>query len=334
METVPAPPLQRLWLHLLLFALTVATTLSAYLVSFSGVAPWEVLSALATDLPLRTEAFAFSLALLAILGSHEMGHYVLARIHKVDTSLPYFIPLPYIGVGTLGAVIRIRARIPHRNALVDIGAAGPLAGLVVALPLLLWGLNHSRVVDFPAPEASFPGENSLWVLLRELFTWVMMKVTHTVSSPEPVLVRSSQLIFGDSLLMQGLTRLAVGPLAEGKDVAVHPVVIAGWFGLLVTLLNLLPVGQLDGGHLAFAMLGPRARWVGKGAALVLLLLTVFATASWGVWLVVTSKLVGFGHPEVLEPEVPLSRGRKWICALCLLALIGCAMPVPLRQVLS
>jgi membrane-associated protease RseP (regulator of RpoE activity) len=110
------------------------------------------------------------------------------------------------------------------------------------------------------------------------------------------------------------------------------VVIAGWFGLLVTLLNLLPVGQLDGGHLAFALWGPRARWVGKAVALVLLGLTLFATASWGLWLVVTSKLVGFGHPEVVEPEVPLSRGRKWVCALCFVALIACAMPIPLRQV--
>ncbi|HYH98826.1 site-2 protease family protein [Hyalangium sp.] len=325
METVPARPASRLWLHLLLFALTVFTTYSAYAWSFGGS---EDLGAL------RVESLAFSLSLMAILGSHEMGHYVLARIHKVDTSLPYFIPLPYVGVGTLGAVIRIRGRIPHRNALVDIGAAGPLAGLAVALPILLWGLGHSQVVDAPAVGATFPGENSLWVLLRELFTWAMAELTHAPAAPEQLFTGRMQLIFGDSLLMQGLTRLAVGPLPEGKDVLVHPVVIAGWFGLLVTLLNLLPVGQLDGGHLAFALLGPRARWVGKGVALVLFLLTLFATASWGVWLLVTSKLVGFGHPEVLEPEVPLSRGRKWICALCLVALIGCAMPVPLRQVLS
>jgi len=324
METVPARPTSRLWLHLLLFAVTVVTTYSAYAVSFGG---GEVAG-------LRVESLAFSLSLMAILGSHEMGHYVLARIHKVDTSLPYFIPVPYVGVGTLGAVIRIRGRIPHRNALVDIGAAGPLAGLAVALPILLWGLGHSQVVDSPPVSASFPGENSLWVLLRELFTWTMAELTHAPPAPEPGFTGRMQLIFGDSLLMQGLTRLAVGPLAEGKDVLVHPVVIAGWFGLLVTLLNLLPVGQLDGGHLAFALLGPRARWVGKSVALVLFLLTLFATASWGVWLLVTSKLVGFGHPEVVEPEVPLSRGRKWVCALCFVALIGCAMPIPLRQVLS
>ncbi len=325
METVTARPASRLWLHLLLFALTVLTTYSAYSWSFGG----------SEDVArLRVESLAFSLSLMAILGSHEMGHYVLARIHKVETTLPYFIPLPYVGVGTLGAVIRLRGRIPSRNALVDIGAAGPLAGLAVALPILFWGLCHSRVVDSPPVHDSFPGENSLWVLLRELFTWAMAKLTHATPAPEESLTGQMQLLFGDSLLMQGLTRLAVGPLPEGKDVMMHPVVIAGWFGLLVTLLNLLPVGQLDGGHLAFAMFGPRARWVGKAVALVLFLLTLFATASWGVWLVVTSTLVGFGHPEVTEPEVPLSRGRKWICALCLLALIGCAMPIPLRQVLS
>lgn len=325
METVPARPASRLWLHLLLFALTVVTTYSAFPWTFGGSEDAQ---------RLRVESLAFSLALMAILGSHEMGHYVLARIHRVDTTLPYFIPLPFIGVGTLGAVIRIRGRIPHRNALVDIGAAGPLAGLAVAVPILFWGLCHSRVVDSPAVQSTFPGENSLWVLLHELFGWVMAKLTHATPGPEQSFTGQMQLIFGDSLLMQGLTRLAVGPLPEGKDVMVHPVVIAGWFGLLVTLLNLLPVGQLDGGHLAFAVLGPRARWVGKGVAIVLFLLMLFATASWGVWLVVTSKLVGFGHPDVVEPEVPLSRGRKWICALCLVALIACAMPIPLRQVFS
>jgi membrane-associated protease RseP (regulator of RpoE activity) len=329
METAPVPPVPRIWLHLLLFVLTVLTTLSAYPVSFGGVLPWEVLG----HAQLWTEALAFSAALLAILGSHEMGHYLLARFHRVDATLPYFIPLPILGVGTLGAVIRIRGRIPHRNALVDIGAAGPLAGLAVAVPILLWGLQHSRVVDAPQWSSSFPGEDSLVMLLYKLITWVMDQLTH--APPGPAALESpGTTLFGDSLLMQGLTWLTLGPLPPGKDVVVHPVVIAGWFGLLVTLLNLLPIGQLDGGHLAYALWGSKARWVGKGAALVLLLLTLFATSTWGVWLLVTSKLVGFGHPEVVEPELPLSRGRKWVCALCLLALIGCAMPIPLRQVQS
>jgi membrane-associated protease RseP (regulator of RpoE activity) len=322
METVPARPASRLWLHLLLFAVTVFTTYHSAMGQLSADgndSGW-----------LRSGPLAFSLALMAILTSHEMGHYVLARIHKVDTTLPYFIPLPIVGVGTLGAVIRIRGRIPHRNALVDIGAAGPLAGLAVALPILLWGLGHSRVVDSPALDTSFPGEGSLWVMLRELFAWSMAQLTHAQPQAEQASSGPVQVIFGDSLLMQGLTRLAVGPLPEGKDVLVHPVVIAGWFGLLVTLLNLMPMGQLDGGHLSFALFGRHARWVGKGVALVLFLLVLFVSMFWLVWLLVTSKLMGFGHPEVLEPEVPLSPGRKWICALCFVALIGCAMPIPLR----
>jgi membrane-associated protease RseP (regulator of RpoE activity) len=328
METVTVRPASRLWLHLLLFALTVVTTY------FSAMGQ---LSAGEGDLGWWSSgSLAFSLALMAILGSHEMGHYVLARIHKVDTSLPYFIPMPIVGAGTLGAVIRIRGRIPHRNALVDIGAAGPLAGLAVALPLLFWGLCHSQVVDTPSVVgSSFPGEGSLWVLFQKLFAWAMEALTHAAPAAEQEPARQQMhIIFGDNLLMQGLTYLAVGPLPEGKDVLVHPVVIAGWFGLLVTLLNLMPIGQLDGGHLTFALFGPRAQWVGKAFALLLLFVVVFVSAFWAVWLLVASKVVGFGHPEVIEPAVPLSRGRKWICALCFVALICCAMPIPLRQVFS
>lgn len=331
MDTVPvARPAPRYWVHLLLLVLTVGTTFTSYLLYFHFQRPYSP-GEVSHDAALR--ALAFSLSLLAILGSHEMGHYTLARIHRVDTSLPYFIPLPVLGVGTLGAVIRIRDRIPHRNALVDIGAAGPLAGLVVAIPILFWGLAHSTVVDAPSLPLAFPGDDSLWSYGKDLFAWVMEKITHAPPAPEEAF-HSVHTVFGDSLLMQGLTRLAVGPLPEGKDVLVHPVVIAGWFGLLVTLLNLMPVGQLDGGHLAYAVLGPKARWVGRAMALVLLFLTIFVTASWGLWLLVTSKLVGFGHPEVVEPSEPLSLSRKVICALCLVALIGCAMPIPLRQVVS
>ncbi|HZI09141.1 MAG TPA: site-2 protease family protein [Myxococcus sp.] len=331
MDTVPiARPAPRYWVHLLLLVLTVGTTFTSYLLYFHFQRPYtpgEV------SVEAASRALSFSLALLAILGSHEMGHYLLARYHRVDTSLPYFIPLPVLGVGTLGAVIRIRDRIPHRNALVDIGAAGPLAGLVVALPILCWGLAHSTVVDAPQVAAAFPGDDSLWAYGKDLFAWAMEKVTNAPPAPEAQ-IHSVQTVFGDSLLMRGLTWLMLGALPEGKDVLVHPVVIAGWFGLLVTLLNLMPVGQLDGGHMAYALWGRNAHWVGRAVAALLLFLTLFVTASWGLWLLVTSKLVGFGHPEVVEPLEPLSRSRKLICALCLLALIGCAMPVPLRQVVT
>jgi membrane-associated protease RseP (regulator of RpoE activity) len=324
MELAPTRPPLRLWLHLSLFVVTVGSTSFTFNQAFGLGLPEE---------QRLSGALAFSAALLAILGTHEMGHYVLARLHGVDASLPYFIPLPYLGVGTLGAVIRIRGRIPHRNALVDIGAAGPLAGLVVALPLIAWGLAHSRVVDAPPLEATFPGENSLWSLGRESLLWARVELGLAAPPPELPPVSGAAWLFGDSLLVQGLRWLVLGPLPEGRTLEEHPVVIAGWFGLLVTLLNLMPVGQLDGGHLTFALWGRHARLVGKVVALLLLFLTLFYTVTWGMWLLVATKVVGFGHPEVTLPEQSLGFGRKVICALCFLALAGCAMPVPIRMVI-
>jgi membrane-associated protease RseP (regulator of RpoE activity) len=324
MESATVRPANRLWLHLLLFGVTAATTSFTFNVQFGDSLPLD--ERLAGSL-------SFSLALLTILGSHEMGHYLLARAHGVDASLPYFIPLPYLGVGTLGAVIRIRGRIPHRNALVDIGAAGPLAGLLVAVPVILWGLAHSSLVDAPLPQPPFPGETSLWALGGELLHWLQVKFSLVPPPPLEPPPTGAFIVFGDSLLMRGLKWLVLGPIPAGKGLQEHPVVIAGWFGLLVTLLNLMPVGQFDGGHLAFALWGRHARLVGKVMALVLFFLTLFYTVTWGLWLLVAAKVVGFGHPEVTQPAEPLGLGRKLVCAVCFLALAGCALPVPIRMVI-
>jgi len=324
MESAPARAVNRPWLPLLLFVLTLGTTSLTFDNLFLGAPlPWSERLA---------GALTFSVALLTILGAHEMGHYLLARLHGVDASLPYFIPLPYLGVGTLGAVIRIRSRIPTRNALVDIGAAGPLAGLAVALPLLLWGLAHSPLVEVPQVPAVFPGRSSLWSLGGDFLQWLQVKLS--LAAPPPADTSVSQravMIFAEGPLMRGLRWLVLGPLPPGKGLQEHPVVIAGWFGLLVTLLNLVPVGQFDGGHLAYALWGPHARWVGKAMALVLLFLTLFYTVTWGPWLLVATRVVGFGHPEVSRPAEPLGLGRKLVCAVCFLALVGCAMPVPIRM---
>src|SRR5713226_2644537 len=150
-------PADKPLLNLTLFVLTLGTTFGTFLYMWTAAGP--------TPLSAVNGSWTFSLSLVLILGSHEMGHYVLARIHKVDTSLPYFIPLPLLGVGTLGAVIRIRGRIPDRNALVDIGAAGPLAGLAVAIPMIVFGLAHSKMVDLPPMSNDFLGESSLWALI-------------------------------------------------------------------------------------------------------------------------------------------------------------------------
>jgi membrane-associated protease RseP (regulator of RpoE activity) len=163
--------------------------------------------------------YTFALPLMAILLAHEFGHYFAARIHRVDTSLPYFIPMPFALFGTFGAVIRMRGPASERNALFDIGAAGPLAGLVVALPVLVWGVIASPVAPLD-PHVTY-------------------------------------LVEGRSLLYLAILYAAKGPIPPGHDIMLTPTALAGWAGLLVTMMNLVPVGQLDGGHVAYALFGTR-----------------------------------------------------------------------------
>lgn len=306
MDTVALRPAQRPLLHLALLAATLLTTFQVYLSgSVSGDAGFG-------------DALAFSLSLVAILGSHEMGHWLLARRHGVDTSLPYFIPLPYLGFGTLGAVIRIRSRIPTRRALVDIGAAGPLAGFLVAVPVLVWGYAHARVIDTPVAPAAVPSLESAVGVVRLL-----------LEGRVPDIVAQS---FGDSLLTLVVQRLVVGPLSPGQDVLANPYIVAGWFGCVVTTLNLFPIGQLDGGHLVFANLGGRAVRVGKAAAFGLLGLVLFFNLSWLLWLLLVWLVVGFRHPEVERPEEPLDAPRVWLCIACLVVFALCIIPSPVRLI--
>jgi membrane-associated protease RseP (regulator of RpoE activity) len=174
-------------------------------------------------------ALQYTASLLGILLAHEFGHYIAARIHRVDASLPFFIPLPIISpFGTMGAVIRMRSVIPTRRALLDIGASGPLAGMVVAVPLYAWGVAHSQVIPL---DGSAGGGLEL----------------------------------GNSLLLRLLDHFFAPPIPDGMDVLLSPVAFAGWAGMFVTMINLLPAGQLDAGHVAFSLFGPRqnrfAQWV-------------------------------------------------------------------------
>jgi membrane-associated protease RseP (regulator of RpoE activity) len=174
-------------------------------------------------------ATQFTVSLLGILLAHEFGHYIAARIHKVDASLPYFLPLPLLSpFGTMGAVIRMRSTIPTRRALLDIGAAGPIAGLVLAIPLYAWGVAHSQIVTI-----------------------------------EPGSTGSMQL--GSSLLTVALDKVFAPAVPEGSDIFLSPVAFAAWAGMFVTMINLLPASQLDGGHVAYALFGRRqdgiAKWV-------------------------------------------------------------------------
>jgi membrane-associated protease RseP (regulator of RpoE activity) len=203
-----------------------------------------------------SDAMKYSGALMAILLAHELGHYIAARLHRVDASLPYFIPLPIVSpFGTLGAVIRMRSLIPTRLALLDIGAAGPLAGLALAIPLYAWGFAHSQIVRVGGAD-------------------------------------DGAMQLGSSLLMRGLERAFGPPLAEGTDMLLSPVAFAGWVGMFVTMINLLPLGQLDGGHVAYALFGPRqntiARWVHRSMFVFFLVsLASFVVRGWasglGFW---------------------------------------------------
>jgi Zn-dependent protease len=256
----------------------------------------------------------FAVPLMLILLFHEFGHWLAARAHGVPASLPYFLPMPVVLFGTLGAVITMPERIRSRNALLDIGAAGPLAGMVVAVPTMLIGLSLSEV----RPQS--PGN-----YIQE----------------------------GQSLLYWLLKRVALGPMPEGHDVFLHPTALAAWGGFFVTMINLLPWGQLDGGHIAYALLGDAhhriARWIRFGLlglfaynVAIFVLPVASGSASWGygealnnssfwlLWFFVTylmGRAGGFEHPPC-EPG-RLTRSRVWVARACLLLFIALFMPTPL-----
>jgi membrane-associated protease RseP (regulator of RpoE activity) len=279
-------PRRRVGVNVLLFALTCLTTLvagSGAFLSFDPLAhPWRIL----TGVP-----FAFTL--LAILGTHEFGHYFTARYHGAAVSLPYFIPAPPPFLfGTLGAIIRMGSAVRDRNALFDIAVAGPLAGLAVAIPALLLGLTWSVVAVVPA---------------------------------------GGHIVFGDSMLMRFLVYLTFGRIPGGMDVLVHPVALAGWVGLFVTALNLFPVGQLDGGRIAYALFGRYHRMVGYLTVAGLVALgAVTSSPNWLVWAALVFFFVGVRHSPPLDDVTPLTRGRRLLGYLCLILLVLLIPPVPIE----
>jgi membrane-associated protease RseP (regulator of RpoE activity) len=307
------------YLNVALFLATVVTTLvagaqqTALQVPSLGGASW-LARALAEAGAVAVAGLPFAASLIGILLSHEMGHYLLARAYGVDSTLPFFIPVPVGLVGTFGAVIRIRSAMPTRRAVLDIGAAGPFAGFVVAVPLYAWGIAHSEVralgdAAFDRPAASLLG------VLRD---WMA-----GASHPSFGIIH-----FGDSLVTLVLKKLFLGPLPPGSDVFEHPVAVAAWVGLLVTTLNLIPLGQLDGGHVTYALLGrARARAFSRLVSYALLASGLFLSWTWLVWWALTRFVVGYDHPPAMLEE-PLSPGRRVMALLAMVVFALTFIPVP------
>jgi len=271
----------------------------------------------------------FSAAIIGILLSHELGHYLMARAYGVDATLPFFIPGPPapLGVGTFGAVIRLRSPMPSRRAVLDIGAAGPIAGFVVAVPLLVWGLAHSEVKPIGDLIAR-SNVGSPYALLRTIVQ-ALLRGDSFQEIKALLSMGGGVQFFGDSALTWLVAHRLVGPISPGYDVFLHPVAFAAWVGLLVTTLNLIPIGQLDGGHVTYALLGgPRAQRFSRLVSWGLLLCGIFLTWSWLVWWILTRFVIGFRHPPALTEE-PLDPGRRLVALLSFVIFALTFIPVPI-----
>jgi membrane-associated protease RseP (regulator of RpoE activity) len=285
------PPPRSAWnrwgRHLLLFVLTVA---SVFVVGgLRAVAVRGGPAVLALDLADGARLVA---GLLSILVAHEMGHYLAARYYRVDATLPFFIPFPVPGmslVGTLGAFIRIRGPIPHRRALFDIGVAGPLAGFLVCLPVLWLGVREATV--------------------------------------QPILADAGGMFFGEPLAFQWMARLVHGPIPDDRTLVMGQFGLAAWFGLFVTALNLMPIGQLDGGHVTYALLRERARLISRVGSWVCVALVYFGP-NWILWAILV-RVLGRRHPSTLDDEAPVGRGRVWVGLLSLAVFVVCFVPDPI-----
>jgi len=268
------------WINLVLFVLTLCSTMIVGAMQ-AGV---DIFSE-----PVRIyRGLPFSLTLLTILLAHEFSHYIASRMHGVEASLPYFIPAPTL-FGTLGAFIAMRSRITTKNALLDIGASGPLAGFIISVIAVMAGLAYS---DLIVPQAG-----------KEVIE------------------------LGDSILFRALSKIVIGNVPDSAEIYLHPVAFAGWIGLFVTSLNLIPVGQLDGGHIAYAVFGAMHERFSKVLIGIMVVFGIFLFTGWLVWAVLLIFL-GLKHPPIYYPEIPLDPRRRTVALIALVIFVITFIPVP------
>ncbi|MCQ3929161.1 MAG: site-2 protease family protein [Chloroflexi bacterium] len=238
------------------------------------------------------EGWPYALSLMLILGAHELGHYFMARRYRVNATLPYFIPMP-VGFGTLGAIILFRSPIKNRKVLFDVGAAGPLAGLVFAIPILIIGLATSDIKEIPKNENITREGNSL-------------------------LYAAAKIVIFGRFVPDG-----------DEDVYINQLAMAGWTGLLVTALNLVPLGQLDGGHVIYTLFGRRVRKLYVPVVAIFVTLTVLVSLSWAIWTLLLI-LFGWQHPAPLDDVTPLDRRRRLIGYIALIIFVLVFVPNPIQ----
>jgi len=294
-----APPSEkfhdRKGVHLALFLLTVVSTTWVGADHYLAyLSDYARITAPPRLLPLIFGGFWYSGTILLILGAHELGHYFACRYYQVDATRPFFLPMPFAFTGTFGAFIRIRDRIPDKRVLFDIGAAGPFAGFVFTVPALFLGIAMSHIAKVPP---NFVGWN-----------------------------------LGEPLLFKIASHAIWGTIPDGYSINLHPMAFAAWFGMLATALNLLPVGQLDGGHITFAVLGRRSTRVTIAAIGAAVVLSFMASVwwSWTIIMIVMTRFMGPGHPPTLNDDIPLDRTRLWLAAVAAVVFILCFSYKPIE----
>ncbi len=273
--------------HVVLFLATLlTTTMAGANILPRGINPLRHPEELLAGVP-------FAATLMAILAVHELGHYVASRIHGVRATLPYFIPGPPVLIGTFGAFIRMKSPPLDRRALFDVGAAGPWAGVLLAIPAVVIGLGLSEI--------------------------------------QPLDRTESGLFFGESILFSLLARAALGVSPDEVTILLHPVALAGWIGLFVTFLNLIPIGQLDGGHVFYALLGPGHRWTARVCLVVIAALGFYGWPGWFLWTFILLFL-GVEHPPTLDRLTPLDPRRRLAAWATAALFVVTFIPVPFSTV--
>ena len=318
----PVPPPSRPVVNLILFILTLLSVIwSGWLFSnqtFTSTNPVQMV------LQVLQGGWPFAISLIAILGVHEFGHYFAGRAHGVHVTLPFFIPLPYTGFGTMGAFISMKDAPKNRNALMDIGAAGPLAGMVVSVIVVVIGLSMSTVSALPStvpPGQAYQieGNSLLYLLLKYLQFGQLLPAPASYGDVSPLLYWIRYFFTGRPLPLGGL------------DVMISPVAWAGWAGFLVTSLNLLPAGQLDGGHIFHLLFGTKTTRALFPVILVALVLLGFAWEGWWLWAFLVF-LFGRVYAEPLDQITPLDGKRKLLGIIALVVFILTFIPVPITLI--